>query len=155
MNYWYVARPNEIFIDADNWKRSRAHTRARLQGAIEYGKLPILDVEIHESSTNHVHILITLAENMPPIERAVWGIILHSDIYRGCATIMRHSANIAAADVLINSRMFHRMADAVCHCKNKHKQKIMVNCKAAIALRGDDRIRGFFGKPSKGKCKWL
>jgi len=150
VNYWYVAHPNEILIDMDNPERSIKHSMRRLNGAIECFRLFVDKVEMHNSfSGKHLHFLITLNRNMGSIEKSVWGIILHSDIYRGCSNIMRSLRNHPSPDLLITPSRFDRVPDSFCHCRGKHSAKIMKNCPAASMLRGDYRVYGFFGKPSQ------
>jgi hypothetical protein len=149
-NFWYVAGFNEILIDIDRPHLSSAHTESRLLGAIECGKLPVDRIEIHASySEKHLHCLVTLTEPVGSIERAVWSVMFHSDIYRGCATIMRNIYGIRSPDLLITPIQFLREPDCRCKCIGKHDAKTMNECGAAITLRGDDRCRGFFGLPSK------
>lgn len=149
-NLWYVATDFEILIDTDNANKSFKHFSARLGGAIECEKLDVRTVESHPSArVNHMHTLITLSQPMEEIERAVWAIILHSDIYRGCANIMRSLHGVKCPDLLITPIPFSRNPDGVCHCEGKHNAEIMFQCPAAISFRGEDRIKGFFGKPKK------
>jgi hypothetical protein len=152
-NYWYVSQENEIFIDMDNFKRSINHARVRLVGAIECNRLSVLRVESHESSPNKIHSIVTLNEPMRGIERATWGIILHSDLYRAASTIMRYLYNVNAADVLITPKKFNREPDDFCECERKHIAEVMDKCPAAIRLRGEKRTAGFFGKPNN-KTDW-
>lgn len=163
MNYWYVARANELFIDTDNVSKSIRHTRARLQGAIECGKLDVAYVMSHPSKRkDHLHTIITIKDELSPTERYVWEVILHGDIYRGCCNIMRYLHGVPGADVLISphsqfcndaAHAPDRMADDSCACTSKHNAATMATCPAAIRLRGDNRTRGFFGKPSKDTSK--
>lgn len=155
MNYWYVARDNELFLDIDKMERSLPHARSRLQGAIECGRLPVRSVEMYPSQRNgHCHVIVTLARKMHDVERFAWEIILHGDIYRGCCNLLRWSNAVPANDVLISpSRFRHRRPNAICQCNGKHTAEVMEHCTAALALRGADRARGFFGKPSKNKCE--
>lgn len=147
-NFWYVSQSNEIFVDTDNFSRSIKHTTARLLGAIKCGRLRVSDIEFHTSKNeNHIHTLITLAEPMQAIERYTWAIVLHSDIYRAASTIMRQLYGVAAADVFITPTRFKREPDVICECDSKHKAQTMLTCPAAFQLRGEDRIRGFFGLP--------
>lgn len=146
--FWYVSRPNEIFIDTDNYKRSMKHTARRLLGAVKSGRLNVYRVEQHESSSpDHVHTLITLNGPMEPIERYIWAMILHSDIYRTASTIMRYLQGTSAPDVFITPLRFNRAPDDVCCCFVKHKAEVMQKCPAAIRLRGMNRVQGFFGLP--------
>lgn len=156
MNYWYVARDNELFIDMDNVKRSLPHARSRLQGAIEYKRLDVVSVESNRSTRNgHAHFIVTLRSPIPSIQRYVWEIILHSDLYRGCCNIMRFVHCVRAPNVLISPcRTFgNRKSDYGCNCKGKHTASVMNKCPVAISLRGKERTRGFFGKPSKNPCE--
>lgn len=151
MNYWYVAHSNELLIDMDKPERSAGHFLRRLAGAIEYQKFALEKMEIHPSrSGSHLHILLTLKNYFTcDIERAVWEVVLHSDIYRGCSTIMRWIHGVDNADLLITPSKFEREPDDVCECAGKHDAETMKDCPAGIRLRGDDRLRGFFGIPSK------
>lgn len=171
MNYWYVARANEIFIDTDNFARSMQHTKMRLQGAIECGKLDVAYIMQRPSKSNgkkgkgHVHTIITLRQEMDAVQRAVWALILHSDIYRAACTIMRCCHAVVAPDVLIspfsyfseNNNDFvagvRRIYDDRCDCDMKHNAYGMAQCPAAQRLRGEKRLLTFFGKPSRNKCE--
>lgn len=167
MNYWYVARDNEIFIDTDNFARSMQHTKMRLQGAIECGKLDVAYIMQRPSKSDgekgkgHVHTIITLKSEMDAVQRATWALVLHSDIYRAACTIMRSCHGVVAPDVLISpyasfyltDRKPERMYDDLCHCTVKHNAAGMENCLAAIRLRGKKRLLTFFGKPSGNKCE--
>lgn len=172
MNYWYVARPNELFLDIDNASRSLKHAKARLQGAIECGKLDVAYVMQRPSkSQDHIHAIVTLNEMDDKIlglpEQFVWEIILHGDLYRGCCTLMRYMNNIPAQSILISPFAYFsndepypfaagtwnkRHANDSCSCNSKHNAATMQNCPAAIRLRGEFRNAGFFGKPSKNPC---
>jgi hypothetical protein len=173
MNYWYVARPNELFLDIDNVSRSIQHARARLQGAIECGKLDVIAVVQRPSNRNgHIHVIVTIKGDSSPdsefytneTTRRVWEIILHGDIYRGCCSIMRSEIGIPAPSVLISPYedfgwkhptddiFMDRWPDDKCDCEGKHKASVMETCPAAKRLRGEFRNVGFFGKPSKNPC---
>lgn len=173
MNYWYVARPNELFLDIDNVSRSIKHARSRLQGAIECGKLDVAYVMQRPSkSKNHLHVIVTLsntADRPLLFEKYAWEIILHGDIYRGCCNIMRLASGVAAPDILISPferfteehfpprkrelpSFPHRISDYKCDCASKHNAATMETCPAAQRLRGEFRNAGFFGKPSKNPC---
>jgi hypothetical protein len=163
MNYWYVAKSNELFLDIDNVSRSIKHAKSRLQGAIECGKLNVACVMQRPSkSKNHIHVIVTLNQELHQEERAVWEVILHGDIYRGCCTIMRSLLDYSAPDVLISPyNIFgeipmqgnYRNHDDFCPCTSKHNAATMRDCPAAKRLRGEFRNVGFFGRPSKSECK--
>lgn len=169
MNYWFVARANELFIDTDNVSKSIRHTRARLQGAIECGKLDVAYVMSRPSKRkDHLHTIVTIKDELSPTERYVWEIILHGDIYRGCCNIMRYLHGVPGADVLISPypcfvyvqkkhsdkiKGQSRKHDDSCDCIPRHNAATMATCPAAIRLRGENKTRGFFGKPSKDTSK--
>lgn len=150
-NYWYVARSNEFLIDMDRPEKSTEHFLRRLAGAVEYEKFKVQYFEMHHSrSGSHLHFLITLENHfLCEIERVVWTVVLHSDIYRACSTLMRLVHGVDAPDLLITPQKFRREPDDTCECNGKHDAETMKICPAAIRLRGDDRARGFFGVPSK------
>lgn len=179
MNYWYCARPNELFLDIDNAARSLKHAKARLQGAIECGKLDVAYIMQRPShGKDHIHVIVTLREikdeclpyakyrqsTYGPM-KFIWELMLHGDIYRACANMARWHYGILAPDILISPfpsflsgppgkyKYEHRReADDKCICESKHNAATMQNCPAAIRLRGEFRNAGFFGKPSKNPC---
>jgi len=164
MNYWYIARPNELFLDIDNASKSLRHARARLQGAIECGKLDVAYVMQRPSkSKDHIHVIVTLKDGifLGPMKYA-WEIILHGDLYRACCNIARWHYSIPATDILISAYDifttrfgkddYLRLPDDKCNCKEKHNRATMETCPAAERLRGKFRNAGFFGKPSKNPC---
>jgi hypothetical protein len=168
MNYWYVARPNELFLDIDNVSKYINHARSRLQGAIECKKLDVAYI-MQRSSRNsqHMHVIISLNSLMDDIEASIWEVMLHGDIYRGCCSVMRGIRRVKSPRVLISPynhfgtidyppdgsvEAIVRMRDDLCDCKSKHDMKTMESCPAAKRLRGEFRAVGFFGKPSKNPC---
>lgn len=148
MNYWYVSTSHEILVDMDKPRTSIPHAERRLKGAMIGGQLSVFRVETHESfSPDHVHVLITLRESLSLVDRIVWGMIFHGDIYRGCTSLMRAHHGVGSPDLLITPSRFLRTPDATCNCPAKHDAKIMDVCPVAINLRGDARLRSFFGVP--------
>lgn len=155
-NLWYVARTDEILVDMDKPATSLPHTEMRLRGAIASGLIDIERIELHRSFTpSHLHMLVTLDKYFfsSSYERVVWSLMFHSDIYRACNTIMRINQNINAPDLLITPVAFQRPPDATCECDQKHTGPVMDVCPAAIALRGEDRTRSFFGKPVRAELE--
>lgn len=151
INYWYVARNYEILLDIDRPNTALRHAEARIRGAMEYKQLHVNRIEYHASNSgDHMHALITLDQDLHPIERATWAIAFHSDIYRSCNIIMRALYEVAAPDLLITPIAFNREPDTACTCECKHTGVVMDECPAANALRGIDRTRSFFGKPESG-----
>lgn len=157
--HWYVARDNELFIDMDRYAESIHHAGRRLQGAIDGKYLDVREVYAYPSQTNnHAHIIIVLGENHKTkdkmhygeIQRYVWEMLFHGDIYRCASNIFRRVYSVGSPDILITRRILHRTPDFDCECQNKHsKLEVMKNCPAATALRGIARTMQFFGKPSK------
>lgn len=146
-NFWYVANPHEILIDMDRPKSSLLHAEKRLAGAIVHNKLQVFSIELHESfSSDHVHARIVTPLYLSALERAVWAMALHSDIYRGLCTIMRIYNNIMSPDLLITPTPFVRPPDAWCECESKHNAETMNECPAAKQLRGEKRTVSFFGR---------
>lgn len=147
-NLWYVAQDNEILVDMDKPTTSLPHVEMRLRGALASQHIDVKRVELHRSfSESHVHMLITLEHFLDANERAIWALMFHSDIYRACNTLMRLSNCVTAADLLITPLAFIRPPNYVCVCDGKHTGPVMESCPAAIALRGNDRTRSFFGRP--------
>lgn len=147
-NHWYISRDNEILIDMDKPSTSIPHAERRLFGAIKAGALDVLRVEIHDSFTpEHVHVLVTLRSPMQAIARMVWALMLHSDTYRGCSSIMRTIHGISCADLLITPHQFKRESDYLCECHSKHNAAVMDVCPVAIETRGSERLRSFFAIP--------
>lgn len=152
LNFWYVARNYEILLDIDRPNTALSHAEARLRGAMQHRALHVRRVEYHASnSASHLHALITLDQDLHPIERATWAIAFHSDIYRACNNIMRALYEIPAPDLLITPIKFDRPPDDICACEYKHGGPIMESCDAADRLRGVDRVRSFFGRPESGE----
>lgn len=153
--YWYVAQPNELFVDMDRVTASLNHVRRRLQGAIECESLHVQSVYFYPSLTkDHAHLIIVLKFPISNPERYAWEMLLHGDIYRAASNIMRWSHGIDAPDVLIARRRLHRMMDGVCFCEHKHKRAVMIRCETARRLRGEMRAAQFFGKPSDKPCEF-
>jgi|SRR5690348_13733802 len=149
-NLWYVARYNELLLDMDCPEKSSEHFLRRLRGAIDYGRLKLLSIEMHHSrNEKHLHVLLTLDQNIPPMEKCAWEIVLHSDIYRTACNVMRAARRYPAPNILITPFPFSREPDAICTCEKKHSYEIMQTCQAAIRLRGTTRVEGFFGKIAK------
>lgn len=146
MNFWYISQPAEILVDMDKPRTSLPHADRRIKAAIEGGQLNVRRVETHLSTTpDHVHALITLHDPLPPAERIIWGVMFHGDIYRGCSSLMRVAHGVPCPDLLITPSEFLRPPNRVCWCAAKHSAEVMDVCPAAIVLRGDERLRSFFG----------
>lgn len=167
---WYVARPNELFIDMDRYEQSIDHVRRRLTGAIECKSLSVRAVSLFPSVTkNHAHLIVVLDAPLLAYERYAWEMLLHSDIYRACSNILRESRGVPSPDVLICKGRYElysyttnvveqtitRTPDAECDCLYKHNRATMEMCQAAIHLRGERRTDTFFGKPSNQSCEFL
>ncbi|MGH8715527.1 MAG: hypothetical protein ACREA9_28955 [Pyrinomonadaceae bacterium] len=151
MQYWYIARQNELLLDIDR-AEFLPHLSRRLQGAIDCEKLAVHSARIFPSIRNgHFHVFIFLSRALPDPERFIWEIILRSDIYRGCCNLMRWINGIKAPGLLISQYEYIgiRKPDYFCLCEEKHTNKIMAICPIAKKIRGKYAARGFFGKPSE------
>jgi hypothetical protein len=153
--YWYAARNDELFIDMDRYTKSIDHVRRRLQGAIECHTLNVRGVYLYPSITkDHAHLIITLWNQLPDVERFAWEMLFHGDIYRAASNMMRWSHLVPYPDILIARSQLHRYPDGMCTCESKHKRAMMLTCDTAQRLRGKDRAAQYFGKPSDTPCQF-
>lgn len=152
--FWYSSKSDEIFLDIDSFEKCRSHIERRLNGAIEYARLDVRRIiEFPSVTPGHRHWIIQLNSGMRARERAIWAIILHSDIYRGCSTLMRIENDVQNPDILISPYQSQiRRPDAFCECESKHTMKVMQTCPAAFQMRKENRAQGFFGKPSDNEA---
>src|SRR5262245_12393959 len=108
MNYWYVARADEIFLDLDN---PRAISRAFnvLSRAVQQRDLRVKSLWIFESATpKHVHVVIVLHEPMPVFIRLAWSLWMANDRLRVAFVMHRLHDDIFNADLLVSKQRYHR-----------------------------------------------
>lgn len=172
MAFWYLARPDELLLDFDQYDKyvNRYKIwgemfRQRLRDAIKDGKLRVRetkpgrsDVVLARSNTHdHFHVFIRLAEPMKLEERMVWQMRLASDWKRAQADLMRMARGIDPASLLIRSSKvpgLWREPDETCDCTTKHDTLVM----SALMKQGKgcevwNRLRGatpweLFGAPA-------
>ncbi len=147
-------------------RRSRSSTPAPGCKALSNAASSTLLTSCPSRSKDHIHTIITVHNSMHPTEKYAWEIVLHGDIYRGCCNFLRWINGVEAADILISPwdnfigpnigsghfSTISRNHDDSCDCTTKHTRAVMETCPAAKRLRGENRTRGFFGKPSKNPC---
>lgn len=146
MSFWYLARPDELLIDLDDYMRpapsktgesrgpwGEVFFRRRLADAIRAERLPVESVYLDRSnSAKHWHAIIRLRPNapassiagiLPAIERLVWQLRLGSDLMRGQADLMRLARGVMCPSLLIRREPmadFYREPDCECPCTRKH-----------------------------------
>lgn len=127
MNYWYSARPRELFLDLDsNRATSRALSVIRAD-LLKDGRLGIQRVFIYRTqSVDHAHMVLKLGHALTPIQRVGWGLWMGSDKLRAAFTLARlqKTYGLQHVDLLVGDERYHRKPDATCECTNtKHKVK--------------------------------
>lgn len=138
-NYWYAARPNEIFLDLDN-KRAVSRALNVLAIATEKRELSVKQIWMFASGTvGHVHIIIVLRRRLDPIERMAWSLWMANDRLRVAFVLERWLLCVPNADLLVGKIRYHRKANDICVCEGKHKDKTVTgNCPAMERLIGKD-----------------
>lgn len=165
MWYWYVAKPNEIFLDLDS---GRAITRALsvLRRALNVKpsakapicKLPIKSVWMYQSVSggNHVHLIVVTdpAIHQNFHRKVAWSLWMGADQLRAAYVMQRFEwmfdpdcdASPLGYELLATHRPYgFRKPDAVCRCKEKHKPKHVTDkCPVLIQLLGNARSHDYF-----------
>lgn len=166
MSYWYLAHPDELLLDLDDYMRTtksggpwgEIFFRRRLRDAMAANKLQVKSVYLARSqSEHHFHIIVRLARIMPSLERLVWQLHLGSDLYRGRADLMRLARGIKVPSLLILQQEFEgldRAADAICDCTKKHITEENPNCAIWREYRGHSPWE-LFGPSRKLKEKFV
>jgi hypothetical protein len=137
MSFWYLAQPEELLIDLDNYMRpapsktgesrgpwGEIFFRRRLADAIRAERLAVEMVFLDRSNTElHWHAIVRLARPMAVMERLAWQLRLGSDLMRAQADIMRAARGIESPSLLIRKTEmadFYRAPDRECPCTRKH-----------------------------------
>ena len=170
--YWYVERPQELFVDIDcadaaaDTSMVRSHklffAERRIQaartlyrskkGETGYG-LPILEYAIYPSATpRHYHIMIVCDKERAPcaVQKIGWRHRLMDDSYRLQQDAQRYVRYVAGS-LLISPeehRDWWRAPDAVCDCAGKHTAEVMRACPVAQQLRGTEAAEDYMGHPT-------
>lgn len=139
--YWYIGRENELLLDLDS-RTALWYCIQKLRRNLQREFLKVKDVHLFRSSApDHFHLILTLAEPMPPIERAVWECELMSDLKRVRYNLMRTLRGLPGADLLIADRPYVgiRPPDYECGCGEKHKRRRITNhCPILQKLHGSE-----------------
>lgn len=157
MNYWYAARPNEIFLDLDSRKSmTRALRVLKVWMAAPFEKygLPKVKAVYHYPTgrEKHCHVIVELAGypeggNHSASTLALW---MGSDRLRAAYVKQRESLLGTGtvrnfSDLLCASHVYHREPDFTCECPEKHKDKSVTdNCHALKMMLGVFRSADFF-----------
>ena len=147
MNYWYDARPNEIFLDLDSRRslnRAINVLRLAMTDRSKKPKLPIKNLYIYPSATaGHAHVIIELGGPLR-VSKHAWGAWLGNDRLR-LAYVLGRQDILGGGDLLISKQQYYRAADAVCQCRSKHKDpKVTDACPAMVRLLGSHRSADYF-----------
>lgn len=156
--YWYIARPNELFIDLDHPVggplRRLSHATARLRGAIAAHKLSVSDWYLYNSETPwHYHLMVRTEHDMSPAGRAMWEARLADDGYRHLMSLARLVATAGehTYSLLIAPEIraeYPRKPNFVCKCDSKHKGSTMEMCPIARIMHPVARLsHDHFGTP--------
>jgi hypothetical protein len=147
MNYWYSARPNEIFLDLDS-NRAIARALSVLRVAIRKKQLDIKGVWLYGTPTKgHAHLIIVLRYAVPWAVNVAWGLWMGNDRLRAAYVLARREIGSAHCDLLVTQGLYYRQPDAFCECKEKHKpKKVTDKCPAMIHLLRDERSADYFSR---------
>jgi|SRR5208283_1939372 len=135
--FWYVARNDELMIDCDGLALVQMALRR-----LERSNLQFIKTFVNPSvSPDHFHLVIKLAENMPPMERQIWQLYFMDHVYRSVNNLFRVLYSVKSPCLLISHQKwvepFWRPPDMICGCKEKHSTLgKMKKCKTARMLRG-------------------
>jgi hypothetical protein len=148
--YWYVSRPNELFLDLDNQRAVLFALEKLERNNPDY--LAVRDRYLYESGTpGHYHLIVRVYGSMPAMERAIWELYLGSDIRRQEYVMMRLQRGLdglplTSADFLITPEPYgFRKPDLECDCEGKHKEKrITDDCPVMQVLLEDQRSAVYF-----------
>lgn len=139
--HWYIARPDELFIDLDNSTEEVKRLKlciARLRGAKQSGALDWDQYFPYQSENKlHYHMMVRLKAPMSPHDRLLWESRFCDDHYRFCMNFARLQAGGNSWSLLISPverRSYPRKADYTCHCPTKHKREVMRDCPVAKLL---------------------
>lgn len=163
--WWYVARPNEIFVDLDSGGAiSRALSVVRRALLVKPGaktplnKLPIESVWLYPSETEgHAHLILKLKENLHTLEKISWSLWMGTDQIRAAYVIERLDAltddlkfleehsDIPTDLIATREEYEFRKPDTFCFCKDKHKKKSVTDkCDALERILGSHRSDDYF-----------
>ena len=139
MSFWYLAHPDELLIDLDDYTRpapsktgesrgpwGEIFFRRRLADAIRADRLKVCDPPVYlgrSNSERHWHAIVRLRYPMPLDQRLTWQLRLGSDLMRAQADLMRAAMCVDFPSLLIRNtpmKGFYREPDRQCACTRKH-----------------------------------
>lgn len=153
--FWYVAKPNEIFLDLDSRKSMTRAFRVmnvwmkaeRSRSGFPWNLPPIVSVHHYPTGrVNHCHAVVTVAAEMTAQERQILALWMGSDRLRSAYVFERMQHGLGLwSDLLCTPIEYHRPADFTCQCKGKHKdRKVTDGCHALKMILGRYRSADFF-----------
>lgn len=164
MNYWYVARWNEMFLDLDS-RRALRRAVSVLLVAIKTDKLPVAGVFLYRTKQRgHYHMVVTLRCKAPVWTlKMAWLLWMGNDRLRMAYILARwNDARVPVmvdrdrGDLLVSSKPYFRPPDAKCGCKEKHKDDSVTNkCPAMRKLLGRARAADYFARTGERRLKPL
>lgn len=159
MNYWYAARPNEIFLDLDS---TRALARAmnvlrrilnKPMPAPAWGNgLHIEAVYHYPTSKTHHHLIIVTGREHSYVMKTEWALWMGTDRIRAVYSLERGRRELPIQDLLVSKEPYYRTPDAFCECKGKHKpHKVTRACPALEHLLGSHKDADYFPRNTDRK----
>lgn len=164
MNYWYLARRNEMFLDLDSRRALRRAITVLLVG-LKTKRLPAGDVFLYKTKQpGHYHMIIRLKCSHPVWTlKMAWLLWMGNDRLRMAYVLARFldervpfTFGADRGDLLVATKPYYRKADAVCRCKLKHKEDAVTSkCPAMRKLLGDARCADYFARTGERRVKPL
>lgn len=160
-NYWYAARPNEIFLDLDSRKsmtRALRVLKVWMKDPAKFGLPQVKEVYHYPTGRErHCHVIVVLdapyGHFHSGVTLALW---MGSDRLRAAYIFQRQNFVPVYADLLSGSRRYHRDPDFTCECGDKHKdRKVTDDCPALKTMLGAFRSANFFPRVGHKKIPLL
>jgi hypothetical protein len=157
INYWYTARPNEIFLDLDS---RRAFRRAVSVLVANDGRLPVEDAYVYPTRQDgHFHIIVRLYTAIPPDLKAAWSLWMGNDRLRIAYVLARRTDRRVpewSGDLLVTPKPYYRCFDCVCQCEEKHKpDEVTMKCPAMRMLLGKAAAADYFARTGERRVRPL
>lgn len=118
MNYWYIAKPNELILDCDqpfDHKDARHICRIFAEHSVCAPKI----TGIYKSkSWGHYHVTVNVREESDFVFRAFISLALGSDRHREILALSQHARDWTNPYLVISPHRWpRRKPDLVCSCK--------------------------------------
>ncbi len=163
--YWYAARSNELFLDLDSPEQQRRALRVLRLALKDHrrfwsGKSAKLEVDrfrqhlvinvlilMRSVTLGHCHLIVVNNEEFQPMTRVAWSLWLGGDPLRAAYALERlgrgYCPELIALQYPIQEDF--RQPDAMCPCKDKHKEeRVTKYCPALNQLLGDHAAADYF-----------